>query len=103
MAITARYEHGLIIGGVAATNIPLDILTKADAEQFVSLIRLFNETLKRRALAEGMDFLDIYALTDRGDGISNGEWHIDNYHLVPGAMPEAFDKHISCADQMGTR
>jgi len=101
MAIAARYGHGIIIGGVAATNISLDSLTKTDAEQFVNLIRLFNETLKRRALAEGMDYLDIYALTDRGDGISNGEWHIDNYHLVPGAILEAFDKHISYADQKG--
>jgi len=99
MAIAARYEHRIIIGGVAATNISLDILTKTDAEQFVNLIRLFNQTLKKRTLAEGMDFLDIYALTDRGDGISNGDWHIDNYHLVPGAMLEAFDKHTCSTDK----
>jgi hypothetical protein len=53
-------------------------------------------------LAAGLDFLDVYALTDRGDGIANGEWHIDYYHLQPHAMVQAFDRHISSNGQHGS-
>jgi hypothetical protein len=40
-----------------------------------------------------MGFLDVYALTDRGDGIAGGDWHTDTHHLSPDALAEAFDKH----------
>ncbi len=99
MAAGARAGHRIIIGGVPATNMPLNALTQPDAERFVGVIRLFNADLKKQALAAGADFLDFYALTDRGDGISNGEWHIDNYHLEPPAISEAFNRHLSSISQ----
>jgi hypothetical protein len=40
-----------------------------------------------------MDFLDVHALTDRGDGLAADGWHIDNYHLQPRAVAEAFARH----------
>jgi tetratricopeptide (TPR) repeat protein len=101
VATGGRYGHRIIVGGIPATNTPLSVLTKTEAEQLVNLIRLFNAGLKRQALASGMDFLDIYALTDRGDGIASGEWHIDNFHLQPNAIVEAFDRHISSIGQNG--
>ena len=88
--IAAQHGHQMIIGGVPATNIPLNTLTADVAEQLVHLIRVFNAMLKDRTLAAGMDFLDVYALTDRGDGTASGQWHIDDVHLTPSAMVEAF-------------
>ncbi|MDO8813335.1 MAG: hypothetical protein Q7J38_15075, partial [Gallionella sp.] len=92
-AIGGRYGHRIIVGGVSATHVSLDALTAAEAGQLVHLIRIFNATLKSLALAAGMDFFDVYALTDRGDGIASGEWHIDDVHLLPSAVAEVFSRH----------
>ena len=91
--VAARHGHRPIIAGVPATNIQLDALSKDEIEQFVDLIRTFNAILKKQALATGMGFLDVHALTDRGDGIAGGELHIDTHHLLPSAVVEAFSKH----------
>jgi hypothetical protein len=91
--VAERHGHRLTVAGVPATNIQVDSLSKDETDQFVRLLRMFNATLKERALAAGMGFLDVYALSDRGDGIASGNWHMDSYHLSPAAIAEAFDKH----------
>lgn len=93
--VAARHGHRPIIAGVPATNIKLDALPKEEIEQFVHLLRSFNAILKQQALAAGMGFLDVYTLTDRGDGIAGGDLHIDTHHLLPSAVAEAFEKHYS--------
>jgi hypothetical protein len=45
-----------------------------------------------------LTFLDVYALTDRGDGIASDDWHIDIYHLRADATKEAFRKHCIHAE-----
>ena len=90
-AIAVQYGHQIIVGGVPATHIPLAALTADVAGQLVRLIRVVNAMLKEAALAAGMDFLDVYELTDRGDGTASGQWHIDDVHLTPDAMVEAFN------------
>ena len=94
VAIRERYGHRIIVGGVPAPNISFDTLTAAEAAQFVSLITVFNSNLMEFSAAAGMDFLDVYSLTDRGDGIATGQWHIDHCHLLPCAVTEAFAKHL---------
>ena len=47
---------------------------------------------------KGFGLLDTHQLTNKGDGLSNGSWHIDDYHLFPEAMLKAwsdiyFDKN----------
>ena len=91
--VAARHRHRLIIAGVPATDIQMAALSKDVAGQFVRLIRIFNAILKEQSLAGGMGFLDVYALTDRSDGIASGDWHMDTHHLSPGAIVEAFCKH----------
>ena len=91
--ISFRYGHKIIVGGVPSTNIQFNELAAAATEQFVNLIQTFNTRLRSQALSAGMDFLDLYALTDRGDGISSGECHLDDYHLLPSALVEAFDRY----------
>ena len=44
---------------------------------------------------KGFGFLDTYQLTNRGDGMSNGSWHIDDYHLSPEGMQEAWRRYGS--------
>jgi tetratricopeptide (TPR) repeat protein len=92
--IATQYGHKIIVGGVpTATHSRLDKLTPETAGQLINLIRIFNAILKSKALTTGMDFLDVYAHTDRGDGVASGEWHIDSHHLLPIAITEAFGKH----------
>ena len=43
---------------------------------------------------KGLDFLDVYTLTNRGDGFSNAKWHLDSYHLSPEGMLEAWSKYL---------
>lgn len=88
-----RHGHHFIVGGVPAPNVELDTLPPETAQQLVFLIRRFNAFLKDRALSAGMEFLDVYALTDRGDGVADGRWHIDAYHLKPLAIAEAMEKY----------
>lgn len=92
-ALAARFGHRPILCGVPATNIGPDALAAVDAERFVEMLRLFNATLKQHALAANMGFLDVFALTDRGDGIAAGDWHIETHHLLPSALPEAFGRY----------
>ena len=91
--VAARHGHQLIIAGVPATNIQIAALSKDVAGQLVRLMRIFNAILKEQALAAGMGFLDVYALTDRSDGIASGDWHMDTHHLSPSALVEAFCQH----------
>jgi tetratricopeptide (TPR) repeat protein len=90
---TTERDFKVIICGVPATNWDLSSLEADKAAQLVSVIRQFNERLKAHALAAGLDFLDVYRMTDRGDGISNKLWHLEETHLRPGAIAEAFKNH----------
>ena len=91
--IADYHRHKIIVSGVPCTNIPLNTLTTTAAENIVHLIKTFNLNLKDITSTFGLDFLDVHALTDRGDGIATGEWHIDEHHLLPSAVVEAFARH----------
>jgi Flp pilus assembly protein TadD len=86
-------EHCLIISGIPAPNIDLSNLSKEDTSLLVCLIRDFNKLLQAQCNHFGFDFLDVYALTNRGDGISNKKWHIDDFHLKPSAIPVLFNEY----------
>ena len=91
--IGARYGHRLVIGGVPAPNSPPGGLKPEAATQHAKLVRVFNATLRDLALSAKLDFLDVYTLTECGDGVANGSWHIDTHHLLPEAVIEAFNRH----------
>lgn len=90
--IGARYGHKMILEGVPAPNVSLNMLNVSTIEQLTNLIRIFNSTLKLQAISAGMDFLDVYDLTHCRDGTANGKWHIDEYHLLPSAIVESFSR-----------
>ena len=48
-----------------------------------------------RSKEKGFKFLDLYQLTNKGDGFSNGFWHMDDYHLSPEGMKEAWRRYVS--------
>ena len=90
-------ELSVIVGGVPSPNGPALPLVDDELRELAELIGLFNRELGAAAVAAGLDFLDIHALTDRGDGLATGEWHIDHYHLLPEAFREAFRRHGTAA------
>lgn len=86
------FEHRMIVCGVPASNLPADTLPTTAAQQHVELLRMFNGILKQETLVAGLDFVDVHTLTDRGDGMASGDWHIDAYHLQPQAIAAAFER-----------
>ncbi len=86
-------NHFVIICGVPASNIDMNSMTADEQRLLIHLIKSFNLILKECSLSSGLGFLDVYALTDRGDGRASGRWHIDCRHLLPDAVVEAFDKY----------
>ena len=89
------YNHKIIIQGVPCPNISLKNISKEKVTELIDLIKEFNDLLKSKSIEIGFDFLDVYKLTDRGDGFSNLIWHIDTVHLSPEGMTEAWRMYYS--------
>lgn len=85
-------EKRIIVAGVPATNIAKSTSTEVELEEQAFVIKAVNTTLKNRAAGAGIGFLDLFTLTDRGNGTADGTWHIDLHHLLPSAVPEAFGR-----------
>ena len=75
----------------------IEILRDGAAAQYGSdaIAGVINIVLKDKSTEIGFGFLDVYKLTDRGDGISNQSWHIDEYHLSPEGIMEAWHMHFA--------
>ena len=71
-------------------NINFNNYSQANVENLKYVIKTYNSELKRASKYNNFGYLDLYKLTNRGDGISNNHWHIDNFHLSPTAMLEAW-------------
>ena len=87
------YQHSVIIQGVPCPNIDADNYPKKEFMQLVEMIKMFNSELKNKSKEKGFGFLDIHGLTDRGDGFSNAVWHLDDYHISPDGMLEAWNRY----------
>jgi Flp pilus assembly protein TadD len=83
-------SHNITIQGVPCPNISVGIENKENFLNLIELLKEFNFFLKKQSHFYGFNFLDLYKLTDRGDGFSNGKWHIDQHHLSPAGMQEAW-------------
>lgn len=89
------YQHNVTIQGVPCPNIDVRNHSEKDIRQLGEVIEIFNYELKRQSKEKGFGFLDTHQLTNKGDGMSNGTWHIDNYHLSPEGMQEAWRQYGS--------
>jgi len=86
--------HTIIIQGVPCPNIETKNIAKEKVMELIDVIRGFNVELKRKSNEMGFGFLDLYKLTDRGDGFSNNIWHLDHYHLSAEGMYEAWREYF---------
>lgn len=59
---------------------------------YAKFILQFNRRLAQKALAAGMSVLDVWSLTNRGDGIADGQFHLDRFHLRPNAVQVAYEQ-----------
>ena len=84
------FSCNVTIQGVPCPNISVDNKNKDDISNLIELLKEFNVILKKQSHFYGFNFLDLHKLTDRGDGFSNGKWHIDQHHLSPAGMQEAW-------------
>ena len=84
------FRHKIIIQGIPCPNIDTSETKEKDVFDLVDLIKDFNLTLKKQSIFFGFNFLNLHEMTDRGDGFSNDTWHIDNYHIAPAGMQEAW-------------
>ena len=89
------YQHNVTIQGVPCSNLDVRNHSEKDIRQLGEVIKIFNYELKMQSQEKGFGFLDTFQLTNRGDGMSNGSWHIDDYHLSPKAMQEAWRRYGS--------
>jgi tetratricopeptide (TPR) repeat protein len=88
-------QHKVVIQGVPCPNIDIRNRSQKDIKQLVEVIRIFNYELKMQSKEKGFRFLDTYQLTNKGDGLSTGSWHMDDYHLSPEGMEEAWRRYAS--------
>jgi len=93
--INSSCQHKITIQGVPCPNIDITNIPEEKVMELTNLIREFNTLLKNKSTELGFGFLDVYKLTNRGDGLSNQSWNIDEYHLSPEGVHEAWRIHSS--------
>ena len=89
------YQHNVTIQGVPCPNLDVRNHSEKDIRQLGEVIKIFNYELKMQSKEKGFGFLDTHQLTNKGDGMSNGSWHIDDYHLSPEGVQEAWRRYGS--------
>ena len=87
-------QHKVTIQGVPCPNLDVRNYSEKDVRQLSEVIKIFNYELKMQSNEKGFGFLDTHQLTNKGDGMSNGSWHIDEYHLSPEGMQEAWSQYV---------
>jgi len=89
-----QYGHKVILNGIPAPNIDLTVFNAERSATHILTIAKMNACLQEEAKKYGFSFLDIYSLTNNGEGISNKKWHLDEYHLSSAAIQEAFLSYL---------
>ena len=95
LEINSRCHHNIIFQGIPCPNIDTEACSDKKLEQLIMVIKIMNLQLEATLLEKGFRFLDVYKLTDRGDGFSNSIWHIDNIHLSPNGFLEAWNQYCA--------
>jgi tetratricopeptide (TPR) repeat protein len=84
------WNHNLIFSGIPAPNIDTGSVSQDELQLLIRVIRMVNDRMNEECKNRQFDFLDVHAMTNRGDGISCGFHHIDAHHLTPAACKLAF-------------
>ena len=88
-------NHDISIQGVPCPQLNPGSYDDMEFEDLVNVRVLFNQYLKKIVQGVGFGFLDVHALTDRGDGVSNREWYLDYGHLKPQSMQIAWKNYYT--------
>lgn len=103
-ALCQRAWPSITIQGVPAPGYDLtDRRDPGDKPGFIAMIRRVNTLLAAGARRRQWHFLDIHAATSRQDGLGNGRWHLDRYHLSPSFYQHAMQWIDSGAQEQGQR
>ena len=89
------YQHNITIQGIPCPNLDARIYSENSIRHLSEVIKIFNYELEIQSKEKGFGFLDTHQLTNNGDGMSNGSWHIDENHLSPEGMQEAWRRYGS--------
>jgi Flp pilus assembly protein TadD len=89
-AAVLPFGHHVTIQGVPCPDIRSRTLPEPENRKWAEVTAAVNAALDVGSLSSGFGFVNLGALTDRGDGISNETWHMDGVHLRPDAMQEAW-------------
>ena len=84
--LNRELNHTIIIQGVPCPNINFKNYNLARIRQLSEVIKTFNRDLREVSKKKKLKFLDLYNLTNDGEGFSNGLWHIDTHHISQGGM-----------------
>ena len=79
--------------GVPAPTIKKQLLDDLDKKR-IKVIQTYNEIYKKEVLSCGSNFLDIYKLTSKKNGLNNNLYMCDEYHLSPKCLPILFEKYL---------
>jgi tetratricopeptide (TPR) repeat protein len=81
-------DLNIFIQGIPCPNTKLIINSALDEQLFIKSVNDFNILLKHYSIQSGYEFINLHALTNRGDGRSHNLLHIDEHHLSPDAIIE---------------
>jgi hypothetical protein len=84
----------LVFSGIAASGEDIQSLSTEEQQKYLYIIEQLNELLADAVLARGHRFLDVYTATLDENGRSNGQYHLDDRHLAPNALPEIFAQYL---------
>ena len=93
----------LYLQGVPAPHRDIIGQSGQDGEMLVRIVREFNRALIESAGRYGCPVIDVYRMTAAHDGISNGLYHLDWYHLRPDYLEEALAKYLVGSTRPGGR
>ncbi len=82
----------LVFSGVPACNADINHLNKADMNEFLDVARRFNQHLQEAVEKSGGRYMDLYSITDSGNGRAGGEQYLDNFHLSPETYLPALER-----------
>ena len=92
--LNEEFNYTIIIQGVPCPNINFKKYNSVRIRQLAEVIKIFNEALNEVSKKRKLKFFDLYNLTNDGQGLSNGLWHIDTHHISPNGMLEAWHNFL---------
>jgi len=84
--VAEKYKHKIMLYGVPAQVREAHLLEREQMQEVAYVIEKFNHVLREEASKRGLNFLDVFLLTNSDNGFSNGEWHLDGVHMQTSVL-----------------